>query len=166
MKENKKPQYLPAHIANYFLWRAWGENIQITPMKLIRLIYIAYGWNLAINNKKLFQEDIQDGKHGPLIASIYHEFKRFGNQPISKDNYAADFNIETGELLSVPIVPSDDYDTLKVLNAEWEIYKHKNSQELQTITKKTANLSNKELKERSLDAITTIIKKAGLDKYA
>jgi hypothetical protein len=167
--------YRPAHIANYILWRAWEENIEITPMKLIKLVYIAYGWNLAINDKPLFDEKILAWKYGPVIPSIYHEFKRFGNKPITKGNYAADFDINTGELSSVPIVPEDDQKVLRVLNAEWENYKYKTGIDLSNITHANGSawhkaykngageneqLDNDDIKRRSLEAIKCLIEKS------
>ena len=173
MKEEK---YLPAHIANYILWKAWKENIEITSMKLIKLVYIAYGWNLVFNDdQSLFEEKILAWEHGPVITSIYNEFKVFGNRPITKGNYAADFNIKTGELSSVPIVSEDDSDILKVLNATLDNYKHKNVIHLSKITNepksawsiaydngkgRNAKLDNKLIKERSLSAIRYLMEKS------
>jgi uncharacterized phage-associated protein len=172
----KKNKYNPYHIANYILWRAWKENIEITPMKLIKLIYIAYGWNLVINNDSpLFDEKILAWKYGPVIPSIYHEFKRFGNLPIPKGHYATDFDIERGEIESVPIVPEDDQDVLRVLNALWGSYKNKSGIELSKIThqeggawdkayKKGAGenqpLNDFDIKRRSLEAINSLIEQS------
>jgi uncharacterized phage-associated protein len=124
--------YLPAHIANYFLWIAEKENIKdITPMKLIKLVYFGYAWYYAVFNRKLFTEKVEAWRYGPVIPSIYHEFKRFGSLPIS--NYAIDFSLETEEL-SYPIVKSSDDKTLRTLNAVWNVYKDKNGAELSAIT--------------------------------
>jgi len=174
-EKNNNP-YRPAHIANYILWKAWKENIEITHMKLIKLVYIAYGWNLVINDDQtLFEEDILAWEHGPVITSIYNEFKKFGNRPITKGNYAADFNIETGELSSVPIVSEDDSDILKVLNATWDNYKHKNVIQLSKITNepksawsiaydngkgRNAKLDNKLIKASSLEVINGLVRKS------
>ena len=176
MTEKNDNPYRPAHIANYILWKAWKENIEITPMKLIKLVYIAYGWNLVFNDdQSLFEEKILAWEHGPVITSIYNEFKKFGNRPITKGNYAADFNIKTGELLSVPIVSENDSDILKVLNAEWDNYKYKDGIELSRITHepgsawciaydngkgKNTKLDNNLIKERSLSAIRYLMEKS------
>ena len=111
-----KSKYYPSHIANYFLWRAWEEDINVTPMKLIKLIYIAYGWNLAINNERLFDEKILAWAYGPVIPSIYHEFKRFANKPVNKDEYSTDYNYVTGQIESVNIVSPQDEQIQKLAN--------------------------------------------------
>lgn len=169
-----KRNYTPAHIANYFLWRAWQENIDITPMKLIKLVYIAYGWNLVINENKLFDEEIVAWKYGPVIPSLYHEFKRFGASAITKNDYAANFDIETGELKEVPVIASDDKDTVNILDATWFNYKDRSGTDLSRITHDPGSawfkayyekgdnsvLDDEDIKLRALEAINNLIKKS------
>jgi hypothetical protein len=132
MAQEVNDKYLPSHIANYFLWKARKEDLNdVTPMKLIKLVYIGYAWYYAIYDKKLFAEQIQAWQYGPVIPSIYHEFKRFGSSPIS--NYAIEFGLDTGET-SYPIVMEKDEEILQVLGAVWEIYKNKSGTELSKIT--------------------------------
>ena len=133
MTEEAREKYTAFHIANYFLWRAWKEGVEITTLKLIKLVYIAYGWNFAITGKKLFDEGIFAWKYGPVIPSIYHYFKRFGSDPIKKNCYAAKFKAD-GQLDDVPAIPAKEKDILKILNAEWIKYKELNGVELSNIT--------------------------------
>ena len=133
-------KYLPSHIANYFLCRAWEEGIKdMTPMKLIKLVCIAYGWHLVLNKddkrKRLFEENILAWKHGSIIPSIYHEFKEFGNTPIKKGCYMKVFN-------NTPIVRSDDTDILKILHNAWEQYKNFDGFELSAIIHKGNSWEN------------------------
>ena len=49
--------YLPAHIANYFLSKAKKDGVKdMTPMKLIKLVYFSYAWYLAIFEKNSSQK--------------------------------------------------------------------------------------------------------------
>lgn len=127
------PKYLPSHIANYLLWRAKKEGLTetMTPMKLIKLVYFCYAWYLTIYDKKLFSEQIEAWKHGPVIPSIYHEFKRFGSRHI--ENYSIDFNQETGAIF-YPVVDTKDEETFRILDVVWDIYKHKDGWALRCIT--------------------------------
>lgn len=77
--------YSPKDIAEYFLSR-YSENGNITPMKLIKLVYIAHGWYLGITEKALIDENPEAWKYGPVIPSLYHQFKSFGNSAIRSEN--------------------------------------------------------------------------------
>lgn len=112
--------YTPQHIANYFLGRAASEHMPMTQLKLMKLIYIAYGWYLALTEEKLFNEQIEAWQHGPVIPSIYHEFKDFGKGPISRKAMTVD--LDTWDVTN-PEIPSDDEDALLILNRVWDIYK-------------------------------------------
>lgn len=111
--------YKPSHIANFFLKKANDQGIDVTILKLLKLVYIGYGWVLALTGRKLFDEDIQAWQHGPVVPSIYYEFKHFGKAPINK--FATDFNLETNDL-SVPEINENDEDVLFILNRVWDIY--------------------------------------------
>ncbi|MEA3533142.1 Panacea domain-containing protein [Rhizobium sp. CC-YZS058] len=112
--------YTPQHIANYFLERAEREGVRVSPLKLIKLVYIAYGWNLALVGDKLFDEPIEAWQHGPVIPSIYHEFKEFGSSGINRRAY--DLDLETLETFA-PQIREDDEVTRLVLDRVWAAYK-------------------------------------------
>ncbi|WP_366513810.1 type II toxin-antitoxin system antitoxin SocA domain-containing protein [Planktotalea sp.] len=63
-------------------------------MKLQKLVYIAYGWHLALSGKKLFTEEIEAWKHGPVVPSLYHEFKHLRENPITSFATSYDYNSE------------------------------------------------------------------------
>ncbi|MBC7773132.1 MAG: SocA family protein [Pyrinomonadaceae bacterium] len=56
-------------------------------MKLQKLIYYAHGWCLALTNKPLINEQVEAWQWGPVIPSVYHEFKACGNAPIKGSRY-------------------------------------------------------------------------------
>lgn len=123
--------YLPAHIANYFLWQADQEKIPLTTMKLVKLVYFGYAWCYAAYGKKLFSEKIEAWRHGPVVPSIYHEFKRFGSDPISR--FSVQFDSEINKIL-FPVISESDEMTIPVLDAVWKVYKNKSGLELSEIT--------------------------------
>lgn len=112
--------YSPQHIANYFLEKAEQEKLDLTQLKLLKLVYIAYGWNLALTGEKLYNEQIEAWKHGPVIPSLYHEFKDYRAQPIDRRSISLD--LDTWEA-STPEVPRDDAKTRLILDRVWESYK-------------------------------------------
>ncbi len=127
-------KYTSAHIANFFLWRAKKEGINITVMKLLKLVYIAYGWYLALKNDKLFDEEIRAWRYGPVVPSLYHEFKITGSDPIKGYAVGRFFNYEEDTLSKIPMIEREDKDTISILNIVWREYKNKDGIELSRIT--------------------------------
>lgn len=54
----------------------------ITHLKLQKLLYYAQGLSLAINNERLFYEEIEAWKHGPVVPEIYDEYCSNGRNVI------------------------------------------------------------------------------------
>jgi len=69
--------------ANYIIEKLNEEKIDdLTNLKLQKLLYFAYGVHLSLFNEKLFNDEIQAWKLGPVIPSVYNEFKDHGKNPI------------------------------------------------------------------------------------
>ncbi|MBR6647500.1 MAG: DUF4065 domain-containing protein, partial [Clostridia bacterium] len=68
----------PVIVANNFIARALNENVPLTPMKLQKLIYFLYKEYLKTTGERLFTESFEVWQYGPVIASVYDEFKGFG----------------------------------------------------------------------------------------
>lgn len=87
--------YSAASIANWLLGNAKKECAQLSPMKVQKLVYFCHAWNLAIFGEPLIKESVQAWRHGPVIQSLYREFKDFGNRPI--DRMAIDIRVVPGK---------------------------------------------------------------------
>ena len=111
--------YTPQHIANYFLDRADEEGRSLGHMKLQKLVYIAYGWYLALTGEKLFHEPIQAWKHGPVVRSLYDEFKHFASESVQ--GRATEVKFETWEHVEPRVDQTDDMVNL-VLSKVWAAY--------------------------------------------
>jgi uncharacterized phage-associated protein len=111
--------YTAQHVANFFLEKAAETENNLTPMKLIKLVYIGYGWYLALIGKKLFNENIEAWQHGPVIPSLYHEFKHFGSNRIK--TMATTYDFETMDLTE-PHIPESDSTANLILNKVWAAY--------------------------------------------
>ena len=113
--------FTPAQIANFFLEQAEKEGIEVNNLKLQKLVYIAYGWSLAVLGIKLFDEPIEAWRHGPVIPSLFHEFKHFRKDPISAR--ALDLNwSDNEERLERAVVRIDNEKLGVVLRKVWDIY--------------------------------------------
>ncbi len=54
----------------------------ISNLKLQKLLYYVQGFNLAIMDKPLFDEDIEAWQYGPVVREAYFHFKSFGSDNI------------------------------------------------------------------------------------
>src|SRR6201996_1377541 len=70
-------------IAAAIVQKAIDEGAPVTQMKLQKMAYFAYGYNLAKRDEKLFKEEIQAWKFGPVVPVIYNDYQLYGNLPIT-----------------------------------------------------------------------------------
>lgn len=97
-------------VVDFFLSKA-----SMSPKKLQKLLYYAYGWTLALLNEnadeihnRLFEDPIEAWIHGPVIPSVYVQFKEYGWNNIPQK---MDFDES--------IFP---FEVLDVLNQVWDVY--------------------------------------------
>jgi uncharacterized phage-associated protein len=55
---------------------------RIDQMKLQKLLFYSHAWHLAQGNGPLFDEEVYAWPWGPVVPSIYGEFRDAGRQPI------------------------------------------------------------------------------------
>lgn len=81
-------------IADAILKLAKKKGQALTPMQLMKLVYIAHGWSLALRDKDLFQDRIEAWKYGPVIPDLYFATKQWGRSPIPLDKIDGDIGID------------------------------------------------------------------------
>jgi uncharacterized phage-associated protein len=120
-------QLSPTSVANYFVNRALSEGgTELTPMKLLKLVYLSHGWYLGLNDAKpLIAEAVQAWKFGPVITSVYHDFKSYNNSQIT----ALAFDIASASYSCVT-----DPSKVTFLDRIWEVYKGYSGLQLSTLT--------------------------------
>ncbi len=69
-------------VAYYMLKIANEKDIEMTNLKLQKLVYVAHGYMLAINGEPLIHEAPQAWKYGPVIQKIYGQFRTYGSDRI------------------------------------------------------------------------------------
>ncbi|KUR71540.1 MAG: DUF4065 domain-containing protein [Negativicutes bacterium] len=65
-------------VANKFLELAQDDARGLTPMQVLKLVYIAHGWSLGIHGRPLIEQSVQAWQYGPVIPDLYHAMKGFG----------------------------------------------------------------------------------------
>src|SRR5689334_3355834 len=106
--------YQSKAIANAFLNLGFREKRGISPMKLQKLVYFAHGYYPGAYKNPLIDECFEAWPYGPVVPSLYHEFKEFGNSRITR--LASEFDWDAEDDVPVPI-PSGDRKFEKVLRS-------------------------------------------------
>ena len=119
-------KYTAKQVADYFIYLSTQQHIDdnttegITPLKLQKLLYFGQAVSLSIYNTKLFKDDIEAWKYGPVIPSLYNQYKHKQNKPI--------------------ITPTGDYKDIqgnkikKEIQGTWELFGKFSAGELVDIT--------------------------------
>lgn len=120
--------YSPLCIANYFIYKSIDEGLKITPMKVLKLVYIAHGWHLGIRKEPLITEQTEAWKYGPVVESVYRAFKKYGKNDIDSMQFLSNQDkSEFNDLLS------NDNDRA-LLDRVWDVYKDYSGTELSSLT--------------------------------
>lgn len=54
----------------------------LTPMQVLKLVYISHGWMLGLHQRPLFDENVEVWKYGPVVPGVYRKYKEFRGNPI------------------------------------------------------------------------------------
>lgn len=124
-----------AHVANLILNRADGEERNISVLKLLKLVYIFFGWTSAIHPKRpyLFSDRIEAWKYGPVIPSLYYELRRFGREPIIGAR-ALVYDPSRDEPPRAAAESEIDKEILKTLETIWNSYKNAPAEHIVALT--------------------------------
>lgn len=122
-------------VANAFIERAeQGRIPNLTPMKLQKLLYFAQAWHLkGTQGAPLLDDNFARWQHGPVIPSVYHEFKAYGYRPISSKATTLAFNAN-GYAVNIPTIPYEDQNTWGLIDAIINRYGMIDAQVLSTMT--------------------------------
>ena len=69
-------------VANRFLEFAEERGDALTPMQILKLVYIAHGWMLGLYGRPLISDEIQAWQYGPVIPRLYNAMRKFRSSPV------------------------------------------------------------------------------------
>lgn len=97
MNSNSKP-YHSMYIANYIISYCSDHELEINNLRLQKIMYFLQARFLVEKNVPLFNENLQKWKYGPVVPSVYHEYKSSGASQITKNDISQIFRVpDVGE---------------------------------------------------------------------
>lgn len=118
------------NVSNNFLDRGFKEDIDITPMKLQKMLYFVYRDYLKKTNKVIFNDRFETWKYGPVIPEVYEVFRKYRAKPIKKFYYEPDEKTVLGVDFSKAPIFED------VFNNVWNKCKELSGTQLSSLTHK------------------------------
>lgn len=123
-------------VANFILSKGIEEGIPISPMKLVKLVYIAHGWTLAVTDAPLLDEQVYAWPYGPVVRSVYFKFREYVSSDIPKLATVA-VSKPGGGILNFDFItpfPSLEGETKETVEKVWDLYKGFSAGELSSLT--------------------------------
>ncbi|HUQ90268.1 MAG TPA: type II toxin-antitoxin system antitoxin SocA domain-containing protein [Bryobacteraceae bacterium] len=72
------PAVIPARrVADVILSAARDREMEITNLKLQKLLYYSQAWYLVFEDSPLFSERLEAWVHGPVVPNVFGEFKSY-----------------------------------------------------------------------------------------
>ena len=144
-------------IANYFLQKCWDEDRDLSPMHVIKLVYLANGWHLGVQGKPLICDRIRAWQYGPVIPELYLQINQYGGGPITA-RVTSPFATVNNEVL--------DEAEQSFLDTIWEHYRDFSALELSALTHRKGTPwyhakrghSSRDLASRSVPISSRVIK--------
>jgi len=85
-------------VANYFLKRVQEDKRDLTPLQLMKLVFLSHGWMLGVYWRHFIKDPIEAWEYGPIIPNLYNKIKQFKSSPV---NYPIEketgINFDAGE---------------------------------------------------------------------
>jgi uncharacterized phage-associated protein len=117
-------------VANAFIQRALDDKLpNLSPMKLQKLLFFVQSWHLKWYKEPLIDDVFFRWQYGPVIPSLYHEFKHYGSKAI--DRFGT-FVSPRGAIEA--IVPKEDQRTWQVIDEVIRAYGALTGSQLSSIT--------------------------------
>lgn len=123
-------------VANYFVEIAKREDQTIQLLGLVKRVYIAHGFSLALRDKPLLDhrfDRVEAWRYGPVIPSVYHSFKHHGRKPITEPSTIARWSTEEEDLVFSTPKLEDEVDK-QICEMVWKRYVGYTGSDMVTLT--------------------------------
>ena len=69
-------------VAREFLHITKGKDLNLTPLKLMKLVFFAHGWCLGLTKKPLVCELVEAWPTGPVFPDLYRVIGKYGESAV------------------------------------------------------------------------------------
>lgn len=76
-------------VARYLQELADSDGQLMTPLKLMKMVYLCHGWSLGLLDRDLIREEVEAWQYGPVIPDLYHITKGFRSSPVPVNSLPA-----------------------------------------------------------------------------
>ena len=70
-------------VANRFLELAQERGASLTPMQILKLVYIAHGWMLGLTGRPLIDQPVEAWQYGPVVRDVYNGVRAYGRSAVT-----------------------------------------------------------------------------------
>lgn len=74
-----------------------GINSSLTPMQVLKLVYLAHGWMLGIHGRPLVSDEIEAWTYGPVIPLLYEAIRHYRSGPVARVEGALPLQLDQSE---------------------------------------------------------------------
>jgi uncharacterized phage-associated protein len=121
--------------ANTLLQSAEERGVQVSPMKLQKLLYLSHGYYAALTGRPLINEEFEAWEYGPVAPTIYHELKQYGRRFIPRGHRVSRLDLQSFTI-GFPVLPDDDSIANRVVEFIFDTYGAKTAVYLSDLTHK------------------------------
>ena len=93
----------PIAVARFLLQEAERRGFEVTPMKLLKMVYLSHGWMLGIHGLPLVRGPVEAWRYGPVFPELYRRIRHLGAQPVKSSDLPAEpvevFDQEAREMM-------------------------------------------------------------------
>lgn len=122
-------------VANYFIFLARRDNKPIKLLGLVKRVYIAHGFALALLKHGLLDprfDKVEAWKYGPVIPSVYHSFKQYKAEPITEPTVVMECDEDFNPTFKTPTL-TNEKDKM-IVEMVWKRYLNYTGSQLVTLT--------------------------------
>lgn len=80
----------PISVARFLLREAEARGFAVTPMKLLKMVFLSHGWMLGLHGIPLVRGPVEAWRYGPVFPDLYRLIRHLGTQSVTASDLPAE----------------------------------------------------------------------------